>query len=133
MAETLPPVESVMDSGRQRHPVFVQSESAKHTSVHWCVLVSQRTLWQSPSCWHVPPSGVLPGVGGPAKHAATAVPVGAACGTTYVHASPAAVHSALLRQALEQPTPSHSSLWQSLLKLQFCPLPRDPPCPQLAT
>jgi hypothetical protein len=89
----------------------VQSELAKHTSLHSFDVGSQNWLSQSVPLPHESPSAEWPA---PGRHAATmpALPV---VDTTYAHDAPCP-QSGVFRQALLQPAspPLQSSLSQSL-------------------
>jgi hypothetical protein len=99
----------------------VQSESAKHTSVHSFAVGSQNWLSQSVSLPHEAPSAAWPPPPGTGKQAAT-MPAVPAVDTTYAHDDPDPPQSGVFRQALLHPAlPLHSSLLQSLLRVQVDP------------
>src|ERR1019366_206605 len=130
--EYVPPAWSWTCSGRQRHPLFMQSESAKHTSVHSFDVVSQNWLLQSVSLPHVLPWLALPA---PGKQAAM-TPVPPVVRFTYAQDTPCPPQSNAFPQALRQfplMLLSQSSLWQLLFWLQLAPFAPLPPCPHHAT
>jgi hypothetical protein len=126
----LPPPCRASCSGRQRQPVTgLQSESAKQTSVHCIALGSQKLVWQSLSCWQVPPIGVAPPLD---WHVAKTLLV--VWSRRYPQEKPRPVQEAVLRQASRQ-MPARVSqrlLAQSAGKLQPLPFVPVPPGPQYA-
>jgi hypothetical protein len=94
---------------------------AKHTSVHSFDVGSQNWLSQSVPVPHEDPSPAWPPPPGTGKQAAT-IPAVPAVDTTYAQDDPCPPQSGVFRQALLQPAPPlHSSLLQSLLRVQVDP------------